>query len=158
MKRATIFLTTAALVLVANSAAIGGEIYMWTDDDGNVYYQDRPTEAQAADVVAAMVDIDSRDTDNAAVAAQTQARHESQAAAAQVESEAPPKMTRQEKNAEKEQRQQKCQTYRDQLNQYLRSRALYTEGADGERVYQDEAQRQATIDKVQAQINEYCGS
>lgn len=158
MKRATIFLTTAALALVANSAAIGGEIYTWTDDDGSVHYQDRPTEAQAADVVAAMVDIDSRDTDNAAITAQTQARLEAKAASAQVESEAPAEMTRQEKNAEKEQRQQKCQTYRDQLGQYLRSRALYTEGADGERVYQDEAQRQATIDKVQAQIDEYCGS
>jgi hypothetical protein len=158
MKRATIFLTAAAIVLVANSAAIGGDIYKWTDDDGSVHYQDRPTEAQAANVVAVMVDIDSRDTDNAAITAQTQARLDAQAAAAQVEAEAPATMTRQEKDAEKEKRQQQCQTYRGQLDQFLRSRAIYTEGADGERVYQDEAQRQATIDRVRAQINEYCGS
>jgi hypothetical protein len=158
MKRATIFLTAAAIVLVANGTAIGSDIYTWTDDDGNVHYQDRPTEAQAEDVVAAMVNIDSRNTDNAAVAAQTQARLDAQAAAAQVESEAPAEMTRQEKAAETEERQQKCQIYRSRLDQYLRSRALYTEDADGERVYQDEVQRQATIDKVQAQINKYCGS
>jgi hypothetical protein len=84
MKRATICLTAAFIALVANSAAIGGEIYTWIDDDGSIHYQDRPTEAQAADAVAAMVDIDSRDTDNAAITAQTQARLEAQAAAAQV--------------------------------------------------------------------------
>jgi hypothetical protein len=158
MKRATLFLTAASIALVANSAALGGEIYTWTDEDGGVHYQDRPTEAQAANAVVALVDIDSRNTDNAAITAQTQARLEAKAAAAQVESEAPAKMTRQEKDAEKEKRHQQCQTHRGQLDQYLRSRALYNEGADGVRIYQDEAQRQTTIDRVQAQINEYCGS
>jgi len=158
MKRATIFLTAASIALIVHSAGIAGEIYTWTDDDGNVHYQDRPTEAQAANVVAATVDIDSRDTDNASITAQSQARLEAKATAAQVESEAPATMTRQEKDAETKIRQQQCLTYRGQLDQYLRSRALYTEGADGERVYQDEAQRQATIDRVQAQISEYCGS
>ena len=67
-------------------------------------------------------------------------------------------MTRQEIAAEKEKRQQQCQAYRDQLDHFLRSRAIYNEGVDGERIYQDEAQRQTTIDRVQAQINEYCGA
>jgi hypothetical protein len=158
MKRATLLVTAASIALGASSFAIAGEIYTWVDDDGSVHYEDRPTEAQAAEIVAAMIDIDSRSTDNAAISAQKQERLDAKAVADQVKSEAPPKMTRQEINAEIEQRQQKCLTYRDKLGEYVRARAIYNEGDDGERVYQDEAQRQATIGKVQAQINEYCGS
>ena len=154
MKRTTLLLTIASFALIASGGAISGEIYTWVDDDGSTHYEDRPTEEQ----LAKRVDIDSRATDNAAVYAQTQARLEAKAAADQVAAEAPATMTRKEVRAEKDKRAQQCQTYRDQLGKYLRSRALYTDGDNGERVYQDESQRQATIDRVEGQIQEYCGT
>jgi hypothetical protein len=154
MKRATLFISVASLALGASSAAMSSEIYKWVDDEGGLHYQDRPTEEQAAE----LMDIDSRATDNAAINEQTQARLEAKAVAAQVEAEAPAEMTWQEKKAEQQQRQRQCDSFRDQRDTYLRSRALYTEDANGNRIYQDEAERQATMNRIDTQIKEYCGA
>ena len=154
MKRTTLLLTVASFALLASTGAVSGDIYTWVDDDGGIHYEDRPTDEQ----VAHRVGIDSRATDNDAVYAQTQARLDAKAAAAQVAAEAPPEMTKKEIRAEKEQRQQQCQRYREQRDKYLRARAIYDENEVGDRVYQDEATRQATMDRVETQIREYCGS
>lgn len=151
MKRSWLFL---AVAIVASSVAVSGEIYKWTDDVGNVHYEDRPT----GDQVVERLNIASRATDNSAIQAQAQARLEAKKAADQVESEAPAAMTRSEIRAEKEKRQQQCQMYRDQLNQFLRSRHLYREGDDGERAYLDEAETQTARKRVEGQIKEYCGA
>jgi hypothetical protein len=154
MKRATLLIAVASIALGASSAAISSEIYKWVDDKGSVHYQDRPTEGQAAE----LMDIDSRPTDNAAINEHTQARLEAKAAAAQVDAEAPAEMSWQEKKTEQQQRQRQCDSFRDQRDKYLRSRALYTEDANGNRIYQDEAERQATMNRINAQIQEYCGA
>ena len=154
MKRSWLFLTITTVAIVASSAAVSGDIYKWTDDVGNVHYEDRPTGEQ----VVERLNIVSRATDNSAIQAQAQARLEASEAADQVESEAPAAMTRSEIRAEKEKRQQQCQTYRDQLNQFLRSRHLYRHGADGERAYLDEAETQTARKRVEGQIKEYCGA
>ena len=154
MKRATLLISVASLALGASTAAVSSDIYKWVDEDGSVHYQDRPTEGQAAE----LLNIESRTTDNEAVYAQTQARLEAQAAADQVESEAPQEMTRQEKNAKIDERQRQCKTLRDRRDQYVRSRAIYNEDENGNRIYQDDSERQATMNKIQSQIQEYCGS
>jgi hypothetical protein len=40
----------------------------------------------------------------------------------------------------------------------LTSRRLYREDENGERVYLDEAQMQSARDRVQSQVEEYCGA
>jgi hypothetical protein len=154
MKRTTLLLTVASFALVASSGAVSGEIYTWIDDDGGIHYEDRPTEEQ----VVQRVGIDSRATDNEAVYAQTQARLEAKAVADQVAAEAPATMSRKEVRAEKEKRQQQCQSFRNKKDEFLRARALYNEDENGERVYQDESQRQATMNRIEDQIREYCGA
>ena len=154
MKRATLLISVASLALGASTAAVSSDIYKWVDEDGSVHYQDRPTEGQAAE----LLNIESRTTDNEAVYAQTQARLEAQAAADLVESAATPALTRQEKNAKIDERQRQCKTLRDRHDQYVRSRAIYNEDENGNRIYQDDSERQATRNKIQSQIQEYCGS
>ncbi|UCG78350.1 MAG: DUF4124 domain-containing protein, partial [Nitrospirota bacterium] len=87
----TIFACTA---LLASGLAVGGEIYKWVDENGNVHYEDRPI-AEANASVERVVDVRSRNTDEAAVAARVDERRKAQAAADQVESEAPQEMSRQ---------------------------------------------------------------
>ena len=41
IRKTMIMFTTAALAF--SGAALSGDIYMWTDEDGNVHYEDRPT-------------------------------------------------------------------------------------------------------------------
>ena len=154
MKNYRLPVTIACAALLASGLASGGEIYKWTDEDGNIHYEDRPigkTDVEHVDVV-------SRNTDNSVVQARLDADREARAAARQVASEAPPEMTKEELRAEQQDRQEKCQMYRDRLQAFLRSTRLYQEDAEGGRNYLSEEEIMAARSKVEGQIQEYCGA
>lgn len=151
-KRLTISIACAALL--AGGLAVGGEIYKWVDEEGNVHYEDRPIGSGTIE----RLDIPSRDTDNAAVQARVETRRESRAAADQVAEEAPPEMSRAEIRKEQEERAQKCQQYRDRLEAFLRSQRLYREDDAGERQYLSDEEVLAARSRVEERIKEYCGS
>ena len=153
MTRYSLFITIATALLVS-ATAVAGDIYKWTDEDGSVHYEDRPI----GGVPMERLELVTRNTDSAAVQARVEARRNARATADQIASEAPPDMSRQEIRAEQEKRQQKCQEFRDRLERFLRSRRLYKEGESGEREYLDEAATLAARDRVQGQIQEYCGT
>lgn len=146
-------LIIAAAALITSGTAVAGEIYKWTDADGNVHYEDRPT----ADAPIERLTIASRNTDNTVVQARLEADREARAAANQVASEAPPEMTREEIRAEQAERQERCVEARDRLEQFLSSQRLYREDESGEREYLEEDEVQAARTRVEGQIKEYCG-
>lgn len=150
--RLTLMVSLAALL--ASGTAVAGEIYKWTDEDGNIHYEDRPT----GDTTMVRLDIQSSSTDNTVVQARLDEDREAREAARQVASEAPPKMTKAELRAEQEKRQEQCQMYRDRLQSFLRSQRLYEEDDAGERTYLSEDEIMAARSRVEDQIQEYCGS
>ena len=152
VKRLTVSIACAALL--AGGLAVGGEIYKWVDEDGNVHYEDRPTGTGTIE----RMDIISRSTDNSAVQARVDARREARAVADQVDSEAPPEMSKEEIRKEREERTKKCQQYRDRLEAFLRSQRLYREDDAGEREYLSDEEVLAARTRVEEQIKEYCGS
>lgn len=154
MTRHRLLLAISVAALLAGGAVAASEIYKWTDENGSVHYEDRPT----GEAEVERMNILSARTDNSAVQARIQARHEERAAREQVASEAPPEMSKEEIRAEQEKRQQQCQKYRDRLEAFLRSQRLYEENDAGERRYLDEQEVVAARAKVQEQIVEYCGS
>ena len=154
MKRYRLIFTVSVAALLFSGATVAGDIYKWTDEDGNAQYEDRPT----ADADIERLDIASRNTDNSAIQARQRAGSEARAAARQVAAEAPKEMSKQEVRAEQEKRQEQCQMYRDRLEQFSRSQRLFDEGEDGERRYLDDAQVVAAHNRVQQQINKYCGT
>jgi hypothetical protein len=146
---AILLLTAGACSLVAAS-----EIYKWTDENGNVHYTDTPV-GESSEIVP----ITSRRTDNVAVQQQTQARLARKAAAAEEaaeEAEAGP--TPEEIAAQEQDRREKCAMYRERLTKFVQSRRLYRETENGNREYLDETQMQQARARVQAQVEEYCGS
>ncbi len=147
-------ITVACAVLLASGMAVAGEIYKWTDPDGSVHYEDRPI----GDTDMQHVDIISRNTDNSVVQARLDADRKARATARQVASEAPPEMTREEVRAEQKARQEKCQSYRGQLEAFLSSNRLYKEEDGGDRQYLSEDEVMAARSKVEGQIQEYCGA
>lgn len=149
----TILVSVATLSLCASAGS--SEIYKWTDPDGNVHYEDRPTGEPDEHRVT---EIQSARTDYSAVQARVDARREAQAAAAQVAAEAPPEMTKEEVRAEQQKRQEQCQMYRDRMDSFLQSARLYEENDAGERTYLDEDQTMAARAKVEEQIKKYCGT
>ena len=142
------------LALLAASTAVAGEIYKWTDEEGNVHFGDIPV-AQDSERVA----IQSKPTNPERVQASVQARADAATKAAEVEAAATPQgPTAQELQARADERAKKCDTYREKLQRFVRSRRIYREDENGERVYLDEEEMQAAREKAENQVQEYCSS
>ena len=148
------FAIALMLAIAVAGAAYAGDIYKWTDEEGNVHFGDRP-ETETSERLA----IQSRPTDPARIQAQTQARAEARAKAAEekaaVAAEEP---SPEELQAQAKERAQKCSTYKARMQKYVTSRRLYREDENGERVYLDEDEMLAAREKVESQIEEYCDS
>jgi hypothetical protein len=149
-----IIAVAAILTLGVSSAVIAGDIYKWVDEDGNVHYGDKPTGNEPERMAIA-----SQPTDNARVQQQIQVsttartqRREAEAAAA---AEGPSK---EELQAEAQERAQRCQSARATMQSFITSRRLYREDESGERVYLDESETIAARQRVEDQIDEYCSS
>ena len=158
IRKLLVTIVTASAMIA--TPAFAAEIYKYTDEDGNVHYGDRPSGEPAEETVY----VASKRTDNAVVqrnfndryAPKPETAPQQQAAPAQPEEEAEQKLTRAEKIAARQEREQNCQKNRDRMSTLLNSRRLYREDENGERVYLDDADRQEARDKVQELIEQYC--
>ena len=148
------FLSLSAVLFLSAalaSAASASEIYKWTDAEGNVHYTDKPMDPSYQHVA-----ITSRPTDNASVQAQTQARLERKAAAAEEAAKAPAGPTRDELRAEAEERAGKCTMYRERVLRFDQAHRLYRADESGERVYLSDGEIDAAKQKAQDMADEYC--
>jgi len=153
MKGKRIVLSFAVMAMTVAGGATANEIYKWTDEDGNVYYEDRPSGARTEE----RLDITYRPTDNAAVQQRVQKRVDAQTAYQEAESVAAANKAEAAENAAAEQaRKEKCDRSRARMESYLQARRMYRTDENGERVYLDEAQRQEARQKTEEQISEFC--
>ena len=151
VKRLAFGCAVVAMTLAGGAAA--NEIYKRVDDDGNVYYEDRPTGAEGEE----RLDITYRRTDSGAVRQRVQARLDTQTAREEARSVAAAEEAEAaEKRAAEEERAKRCENSRARLESYLQSRRLYRTDENGERVYLDEAQIQEARRKAEEQIAENC--
>lgn len=146
--------TTILLIFAIAGAADAGQIYKWTDADGNVHYGDKPVGEQAEQLA-----IRSSRTDPSRIEAMAKAREEARAVATAEElAAADDGPSQEELQAEARERQQKCAMYRQRLEKFVTSRRLYREDENGERIYLDEEQTQAARERVQNRVEEFCNS
>jgi hypothetical protein len=151
IKRTALTLAVAALAFATGVQA--NEIYKWTDEDGNVHYEDRPSGSPTEERLA----LNYRRTDNAAVQQRVAARHERQASRAEAQSQAEAAEREAAENAAAaEDRKKACERARARLETYLQSPRLYRTDANGERVYLDDEQRQEARRKAEEQVTEFC--
>jgi len=149
--RANAIVTTTVLTLFVAGSALASEIYKWTDADGNVHYGDVPVSAQSERLA-----ISSKPTNNARVQATTQARVDARVREREEAAKLPAGPSPEELRAEAEERAEQCTAHRVQLQKFLRSRRIYREDENGERVYMDEAEMRATRERAENQVEEYC--
>ena len=151
MNRKILVLALASITFA--SVATAGEIYKYTDEDGNVQYGDRPTGADGEERMAVVYTGTSSDS----ISAQARER-ESYMAAREERRNAKQEQAEAEATAavEREERAAKCQQSRSRLESYLQSNRLYRETADGEREYLDEDQMLEARQKAEDQVKEYC--
>ena len=149
--RSALFVIATASLLVGGTA-LSGEIYKWTDADGNVHYEDRPV----GDDVERLKVI-SNNTDSGAVQASIEARYDREAVRSEARSKrAEDERAAAEAEAEAAQRNVKCQESRARMQTYLQSRRLYQQDDAGERVYLDEDQTMQARADAQEMIQKYC--
>lgn len=144
------------LAIAASGSAVASEIYKWVDEDGNVHYGDRPV-GEGVDIER--MPIQSRPTNPDTIQANVDARRAYEESvrndALERESE---KEQAAEAQAELEQRQQLCNTYRERLQKSVQSRRLYRLDEAGEREYLDEDQVIAAREDLQSKVQEYCSN
>ena len=151
MSRISLLVLTAA-ALGCSAVAVSGEIYKWTDSDGNVHYEDRPIGEQVERLA-----VISSSTDDATVQASIDARREREAANAEARKQRAEKaQAAADAAAEKEQRKTLCEESRARMERYLAAHHLYNEDASGERVYLDDDQIMQAREKAQSEIVKYC--
>ena len=141
---------TLAVAFIGSAGA--SEIYKWVDEDGNVHFEDRPSDEISVEVV----DIQSRPTDPELVHQQVQARLDQKASAAEAAANAPQGPSKDELAAEAADRKQKCDMYTQRLQTFIVKRHLYRQQEDGERYYLNEDEMKEARDGVREQIAEYC--
>lgn len=153
MKGKRLALSCAVMAMTLASGSLANEIYKWTDENGDVHYEDRPTGAATEE----RLDMSYNRTNSADVQRRTQARvdartarEEARSVAAASEKEAA------ENEATAADLAQKCDKARARMDSYLQSRRLYRTDDNGERVYLDEEQRQEARQKAEEQISEFC--
>lgn len=146
-------IASAAMAVTLCNGALANEIYKWVDDEGNVYYEDRPSGAATEE----RLDISYSRTSQSAVQSRVEASNKARAAREEeriAEDEAA--LEAAEAAAEEEARQQRCESYRARLQGYLESQRLYRTDDNGERVYLDEAQTAEARARTEELIAENC--
>ena len=153
MKGKRIALSCAVVALTIAGGAMANEIYKWTDEDGTVHYEDRPTGAATEERLAVTY---SR-TDSSAVQKRVQAHVDARTAHEEARSVAAAAEKEAADNAAVEaDKAQRCDKARARLETYLQSRRLYRTDDSGERVYLDDSQTQEARQKAEDQITEFC--
>lgn len=140
------------LAVTAAGTALAGEIYKWTDEEGNVHFGDHPGGEEPE-----RLEIQSRPTDPTHIREMARARAELVAKTAEEKAAAKAKApTLEEIQAKAEERAQKCTTYREKLLMYVTSRRIFRRDESGERVYLDEEEMVASRERIANQVKEFC--
>ena len=155
MRGKRLMLGLAITAMSVGGGAMAGEIYKWTDENGNVHYEDRPSGAASAERLA----LSYSRTNSSAVQKRVQARLDADAKRAEArtarnEDEA----AAEQEEADADAREKMCVSYRDQLRTLDEARRLYRLGPDGERNYLDDEQIVEARQKAQELIAEHCSS
>ena len=145
----------AALAITVSTGVYADDIYKWTDADGNVHYEDRPSGNPSEE----RLQFSYNRTSSTAVQSRVQARRDAGAARQEARADADTeKRTAAENRAAAEEKRAKCQDYRARLKTMLESRRVYREDAAGERTYLDETARAEARSKAEELIKETCGN
>ena len=145
----------AVLTLTLSSGVFADDIYKWTDEDGNIHYEDRPSGEPSEE----RLQFSYNRTNSSAVGQRVQARRDMDNARRETREEAAAEdRTAAENRAAAEERVAKCESYRASLKSMLESRRIYREDEAGERQYLDETARAEARSKAEELIKETCGS
>lgn len=140
----TIFLLWAAL------APASAQMYKWVDEKGTTHYGERPPQGKKAQEVAPRL-ASPRPAPEKPAEPDWKAK-ELEFRGRRIEAEQAEAKQRQQETANR----QACNQARDHLAQMKAARGLYRLNDKGERVYESDAERQASVAQLEALIAQRC--
>jgi len=146
-------LATVFALLLLGGTAVGSDIYKYTDAKGNVLYTDKP-----ATLPAERLNLESRDTDPAAVQAQQEADAKRRQDAESARHASAKQQADQRAGAElnAKDKADHCAKARARYDTYMSSPRLYEMGADGQRRYLSDQELTAARAAAKASMEELC--
>ncbi len=144
-----------ALTVIASTAANADQIFKWTDAQGNVHYEDRPS----GEPTETRLNLSYNRTDNAAVSRRMQALNDSASARQEASSELDAtKQEAAENKAATQDQLSRCQDVRASLKVMLESRRLYKEDSAGERTYLGDTARARAKGEAEKYLADNCSN
>lgn len=149
-KSIQLVLTTISILLVTNSA-YSGDIYKWTDADGNVHFGDKPDNKPAQ-----LYNVPKNNSANISSTNEERAKKRKKL----LDSFDAQRRSKEEQRATKRKnsktRKYNCQVSKDRLIRYQRASRIYSRNDVGEKVFLDDQQRQHETSLMKQQINKWC--
>ena len=140
-----------ALGLLVMTGTVAAQAYKWRDADGKLHFSDKPP----ASAKAEKMDIKPATPEDPEAVKQAQAAKSLREQAAFTEKQAKHKA---DQNAQKEQEanDRRCRSAQRELDTLNRQIPVYHVGKDGQRVYMDDKDRPAAIQRAQGLVSRYC--
>ena len=137
-------------------AAAAMPIYKWVDEAGNVHYADQPPPEHDTEEVALLPAPGAAEVQKAqqrldGLLAAQRANQEQRAAAQEQE-----RLERELEEAQRVARVERCVIAQQNLHSLQLPRPVYHIDAKGERVFLDDAQRAAEMERVRSEVDTYC--
>ena len=142
------FIFTLAIFLLLSP--VQGEIFKWTDEQGNVHYGDKPAENSQQ--------LQIREESSATTRLTSEQREERRRKLLEAFDEDREKENKEKARQEKQKArmQKNCIYAKDRLKRYRIAGRLYRLDKDGNRVFMSDEEKQASVDRLQAEIDKYC--
>lgn len=137
-------------LLWACLAPAAAQVYKWVDEKGTTHYGERPPQGRKAQEIDQRLANPGADPGKAAQPDWNEKELEFRRR--RIEAEQAQTLREQQQAANR----RACNDARDQLAQMKTARGIYRLDENGERVYQSDAERQASMARLQAQIAERC--
>jgi hypothetical protein len=149
---------TSCFIVLALTVSVGAaaeEIYKWTDKDGNVQYEDRPS----GDPSEELMQVSYNRTSRSAVDNRVQSQRESAIAREDARAEAKEaEQTAADERVSADEKAAKCLDYRQRMKTMLEAPRVYREDENGERSYLNDVARAEARQKAEEHIKATCDS
>ncbi len=141
-------LLCGCVLMLCSVALQAATVYRWVDESGRVHFSDQPR----GNVVETVEVSGSRRYPHAEKKSPAASGGGSSVSAAQDTAAAGDENEKQRRKM----RRKNCQIAKDNLERNARISRMYRVGADGERQYLSEAEREAVLEKSRRQVREWC--
>lgn len=144
-----LFLLIFMMLLGAGSGAMADVVYKWTDEQGDVHFSDRPQDgSQAIDMQVSPRYPSPSQPQSSAEGEKPQEGKDAQDGGRQQVVDA---------EKQREVRRKNCATARETLRRNKNLGRMYRIGADGERHYLSDKERNQVLERSRSDVEKWCG-